>query len=139
MFTPEYSLLTQEWNTLQNNFEQYEKSALLVKLIAVFLCIISIAFAIDVVSAVILIVILWVQEGILRTFQSRLGERILRIESLISQKNPDNMTGCQLHSEWLNGRKGSAGLLVEYAVSTVRPTVAFPYAVLVVVILIRLF
>jgi hypothetical protein len=39
-----------------------------------------------------------------------------------------------LHSEWLASRSGVPGLLREYAVSALRPTVAFPYAVLLLLL-----
>jgi len=36
----------------------------------------------------------------------------------------------QLHSEWLQQRPGSLGLLLEYLKSALRPTVALPYPIL---------
>jgi len=139
MFTPESSLLGQEWITLQNHFEQYEKSTLLIKLTAVSLYFLSIAFSVNAFLVAIAILILWIQEGIFKTFQSRLGERILNIEYLLKQNQPTNGAACQLHSEWLTGRKGLASILIEYAKSATKPTVVFPYAVLVVILLASLF
>jgi hypothetical protein len=57
--------------------------------------------------------------------------RILRIEQGV--KTGEGVA-FQLHSEWLASRSGMLGLLREYAVSALRPTVAFPYAVLLLLI-----
>lgn len=133
------SALSQEWNTLQNNYEQYEKSGLLIKLTAVVLSTVALATAVNgtLISAVLLI--LWLQEGIFRTYQSRLGTRILRVEGLLLQgKSLENMA-FQFHSEWLAERRGLVGMVLEYAKNSLRPTVAFPYvALLFIVVVMRL-
>lgn len=126
----ETSLLAHEWSTLQNNHEQYEKSGLLIKLGATAVFVSSLALALDVAIIVAVMLILWVQEGILRTCQARLGDRLLRIEQVLRQATPQVAYACQLHSEWQAARPGFGGLLAEYARSMLRPTVAFPYAVL---------
>jgi hypothetical protein len=128
MINPE---LGQEWATLQNNYEQYEKGALLIKLLAVLLCAVGFALALHEVVIGALLLVLWLQEGIFRTSQSRLGVRILRIERGVA--SGDGLA-CQLHSEWLASRPGMFGLLAEYVASALRPTVAFPYAVLLLMI-----
>ena len=88
-----------------------------------------------------MVTLLWVQEGIYRKFQARIGARILNVESpgrdggLHAGETPLAGTPAgpafQLHSEWLATRQGVAGLLAEYARSACRPTVAFPYALIV--------
>ncbi|MDP2788270.1 MAG: hypothetical protein Q8O79_09390 [Pseudomonadota bacterium] len=123
--------LGQEWIALQNNHEQYEKGALLIKLLAVVLCAVGFALALHEVLIGALLLVLWLQEGIYRTSQARLGVRILRIEQGL--KTGEN-AAFQLHSEWLASRPGLFGLLAEYAASALRPTVAFPYAVLLLMI-----
>jgi len=131
---PNTAALSHEWTTLQNNYEQAERNALLVKLVAVVLC--AGGYALGVPYELIggTAALLWVQESLCRTFQARLGERIVRVEALVKNAAPA-ASACQLHTEWLANRKGSAGLLAEYAAHALRPTVAFPYAVLVVVAL----
>lgn len=126
----ETSPLAHEWSTLQNNYEQYEKSSLLIKLGATAVFVSGPALALDAAVSVAVMLILWVQEGILRTGQARLGDRIMRIEQLLRQATPQVAYACQLHTEWLAARPGFGGLLAEYAKSMLRPTVAFPYAVL---------
>jgi hypothetical protein len=122
--------LGQEWIALQNNYEQYEKGGLLIKLISLVLTAIGFTLDLNAVLVCALVAILWMQEGIFRTFQSRLGQRILRVESLVKQGASVQNPAFQLHSEWLENRKGALGLLGEYAASASKPTVAFPYAVL---------
>ncbi|HEY8102137.1 MAG TPA: hypothetical protein VIF82_15445 [Burkholderiaceae bacterium] len=125
--------LAQEWNTLQNNIEQYEKGGLLVKLAGVVLCVVGLSLVPHAIVISMLIGVLWIQEGIFRTFQSRLVERILRIEQLIKQDTPTERAAYQLYSEWLASRAGTGGLIKEYALSMSRPTVAFPYVVLILI------
>jgi hypothetical protein len=123
--------LAHEWSTLQNNIEQYEKSALAIKLIAIVLCALGSAFTRHGILMALLTCVLWIQEGVLRTFQARLVERILRIEQFIKQTVPANSDAFQLHTEWVGKRPDPAGLMQEYATSCLRPTVAFPYIVLI--------
>ena len=125
--------LNQEWITLQNNFEQYEKAGLSIKLTAVVLFAAALLWGLSEGLTGVITLVLWVQEGILRTFQSRLGARILRIEQSIKQGAQTGVAAFQLHSEWLAGRKGMVGMVVEYAASALRPTVAFPYVVLLLI------
>lgn len=126
--------LGHEWSTLQNNYQQIERNALLVKLAAVVLCVAGYALGVpyELVGGTALL--LWVQESLCRTSQARLGERLVRIEALVRNAAPAS-AACQLHTEWLASRKSGVGLLGEYAAHALRPSVAFPYAVLVVVAL----
>ena len=133
MTAKETPALSQEWNILQNNYEQYEKSALLIKLTGIVLCTLSTVIAVHEILISTIILVLWMQEGIFRTYQSRLGERILCIERLIKQNTSEDGTAFQLHSTWLATRPGAVGLIAEYAKSAMRPTVAFPYVVLLLV------
>jgi hypothetical protein len=131
MSMPESTALGQEWMTLQNHYEQYEKGGLLIKLFAIALCAIGFMLALHEMVMGLLLLVLWLQEGIFRTFQARLGMRILRIEQCVKAGEG---VAFQLHSEWLASRSGVLDLLREYTVSALRPTVAFPYAVLLLLI-----
>ena len=133
--TEQASGLTHEWAILQHNHEQHERNSLLIKLAGVALLAASPALALSVPASVGLLLVLWLQEAILRTFQARIGERILRIERLLREGAAQSAAPCQLHSEWLASRPGLAGLLGEYGKNMLRPTVAFPYAVLVLICL----
>jgi len=129
----ESTALSQEWNTLQNNYEQYEKSALLIKLAAIALCAIGLVLAVETTMIVAVVLVLWVQEGIFRTYQSRLGDRLLRIEKLLAGEAQSEGAAFQLHTEWQVCRPGAVGLITQYAANIRKPTVAFPYAILVVI------
>ncbi len=122
--------LGQEWTTLQNNFEQYERSALLVKGASLVIGFAGLVLALDAFLMAAVVLVCWLQEGIFRTFQSRLGLRILKVESLIAQGALSSSAPLpfQLHSEWLATRRAGVALLQEYATSACRPTVAYPHA-----------
>lgn len=116
-----------EWAVLQNNIEQFERHTLLIKLLAVVLATQLTLFG-SAGLAIAAVGILWLQEAIFRTSQARLGARILKLESQA------DAAAHQLHTEWAAQRPGTVGLVVEYLKQALRPTVAFPYPVLVVVI-----
>ena len=101
----------QEWITLQNNHEQHEKNCLSVKLVAVVLFGVALAWGFNDSLIGALLGILWFQEGMLRTFQSRLGARILRIEQALRPGMAPAAMAFQLHSEWLAERQGVVGRL----------------------------
>lgn len=123
--------LQQEWVTLQNNIERYEHSALWLKLAALLM--VPLQWPLQPA----LLLILWLMEGIFRTSQTRLGDRVVVIEQLIRAGESDVGKACQLHSEWLAKRPGTFGLLLEYTRSALRPTVAFPYPLLLLAALLR--
>lgn len=127
--------LAQEWQILQKNHEKYESSTLTVKLVAISLCFVSLAVAVDLLLVGALISVLWVQEAILRTSQARIGKRLLQLESSYRQDNASDAGAFQLHSGWRNSRSGTGGLLAEYAGQVLRPTVAMPYAALLLILL----
>jgi hypothetical protein len=128
---PDSSALCHEWATLQNNHEQYENTSLLIKLGGIALFVACLALSLDVVISLLLMLVMWIQEAVFRTSQSRLGRRILRIEQLLGQDQATTTAAYQLHSEWLATRPGLAGLVAEYGKNMLRPTVAFPYVVLI--------
>ena len=136
------TLLGQEWMTLQNNFEQVERSALAVKLLAVVVTGFAMTMGWDALLLGVLLALLWLQEGIVRTSQARLGQRILQLEYWIklasteqyAQSTHSGGAPFQLHSEWLASRQGGSGLIAEYVRHACRPTVAYPYAVLLLLV-----
>jgi hypothetical protein len=128
--------LAQEWVTLQTQHEQYEQSALLIKLTGVVLVAAGWVLSVSGWGVAVLVAVLWVQESIYRTCQARLGERLLRVEQFLKANPSPASAAFQLHSEWLAGRPGLAGLLAEYAASARRPTVAFPHVFLMLLALV---
>ncbi|MFG6467549.1 hypothetical protein [Roseateles sp. BYS87W] len=119
--------LQQEWLALQSQHEPYEAWALAVKLagVAVALWAPSIGLAVGALA------LLWLQEGVLKTFQARLGARLLAVEAGLRSGAP----AMQLHSDWLAQRPRGLGLVREYLRSAMRPTVALPYPLLMGLVL----
>lgn len=124
------SAAAQEWSVLQKLYERYEFGALTIKLTAVVLFFAGLVIELHATWLVLLLAVLWLQEGIFKTYQARLGTRLLALEQGMAAG--ETMRVFALHSDWLVQRKGLIGQVREYLGSTVRPTVAFPYLVLLV-------
>ena len=120
-----------EWQTLQNNHEQHERNALLIKLTCLALSLLGLAAHVPGLWLAIGIALLWVQEGIIKTYQTRLANRLLRVEALMLQTQPEP-SAMQLHTQWVEQRPNGATLIAGYFLSACRPTVAFPYVPLLV-------
>lgn len=116
----------QEWLALFKAHEQYELAALALKLFAMGLC--AAAWGAPWLWA--LLILVWLQEAVLKTFQARLSDRLLGLEQALRRSEVASSEAMQLHSEWLQQRPGSLGLLLEYLKSALRPTVALPYPIL---------
>lgn len=119
--------LHHEWLALQGQHERYEALALGVKLVAFAAC----ALVAQPALAVPLLALLWLQEAVLKTFQSRLSERLLAVEQGLKVGDAVAM---QLHSDWLASRPRGAGLVAAYLKSALRPTVALPYPLLMLLV-----
>lgn len=116
--------LHQEWLALQAQHERYEALAMAVKLVA-FAATVLVP---DNTLALALLALLWLQEAVLKTFQGRLGDRLLVVEAGL--KAGDGTQAMQLHSDWLASRPGGTGTVAQYLKSALRPTVALPYPLL---------
>lgn len=122
--------LHQEWLALQAQHERYEALALGVKLVA-FAATVLVP---DNTLALALLALLWLQEGVLKTFQGRLGDRLLVVEAGL--KAGEGAVAMQLHSDWLASRPRGLGLVTQYLKSALRPTVALPYPLLMILIVV---
>lgn len=116
--------LHHEWLALQSQHERYEGLALVVKLAAFAICFL----VSDTTLSLALLALLWLQEAVLKTFQGRLGDRLLVVEAGL--KSGADVAAMQLHSDWLAGRPRGLGLALQYLKSALRPTVALPYPLL---------
>lgn len=119
--------LQQEWLALQGQHERYESLALGVKL-AGFAAVVLVP---DPRVTLPLLALLWLQEGVLKTFQGRLGDRLLAIEPALKSGAAD--AAMQLHSDSAARRPRGLGLVAQYLKSAMRPTVALPYPLLMAV------
>lgn len=116
--------LHHEWLALQGQHERYEVLALAVKL-AAFVALVTVP---DNALAIALLALLWLQEAVLKTFQGRLGERLLAIEPAL--RGGPSVPPMQLHGDWQARRPRGLGLVAQYLKSALRPTVALPYPLL---------
>jgi len=133
------SKLENEWTILHADIERYERNSLYIKLTAVLVSLISMLMGLNVFLAVLLLMILWLQDGIWKTFQNRLVSRIVNLEDQIKRSTNDD-DGMQLYSQWENQRQGVLGLVREYLKNALKPTVAYPYVVLILLaVALRLF
>jgi hypothetical protein len=124
------ALFEQEWITLQNAYEQYEKYALIIKLTAVALSFAGLSMHMEFALLCPVVMVLWIQEGVWKTYQSRIGERLLIVESAIKNTGATD-TPFQLHTDWQAGKAGVLGLVREYLSNSLRPTVVYPYGILI--------
>jgi hypothetical protein len=127
-------LLGHEWSALHRDCEAAERSALWIKLAAVALTVWATTWSVDTALALVLLAVLWLQEAIVRTGQARLVDRLLQVEALLRDGAAGAAQACQLYSQWQAGRPGLGGLLGQYLAAALRPTVAFPYVVLLVLL-----
>ena len=123
-----------EWSILHQDIEKYERYALLIKLFSVLICLLTFAYELSTWLAILFILILWLQNGIWQTFQGRLEYRILFIEQQLQNKSNSDEMGFQLYTQFQGQRLGVVGLVKEYTINSLKPTVAYPFVVLVVVI-----
>lgn len=119
--------LAQEWQTLQGNHEQHEHNVLLIKLSSLAFFLAGLAAGIHPAAITAVILLCWLQDAIYKTYQGRLVERLLQIEVALRQ-GTDGVPAMQLYSDWTARRPDILGLIVGYIRSACKPTVAVPYA-----------
>lgn len=120
-----------EWAILHGDIEKYERFSLIIKLFSVLISGLCAAYYVAAWFSVVLIFVLWLQDGIWKTFQKRIEARILFIETALRTNEDENSEAFQFYSQWEDNRKGVIGLVKEYLSNSAKPTVAYPYVVLV--------
>jgi hypothetical protein len=136
-------LLQNEWITLQTQFDSYEKCSLGIKLFSVFsFCILTYALNAGLASLWV-VAILWLQDGIWKTFQHRIGQRLEVVEQAIQDYSTTSKSqehgaklGMQFNLAWRQSRPSAIGLVIEYLKQSLKPTVAYPYVVLIILIIV---
>jgi len=98
-----------EWCLLQNQFDSFEKHSLYIKLLSII--VLLAAEISDVISIIIVLVlvVLWLQDAIWKTFQSRIEPRLLKIEKYISEKSEESVF--QFNSEYHRDRLSGISLI----------------------------
>ncbi|MBA6337450.1 hypothetical protein H4J57_09575 [Colwellia sp. BRX8-7] len=131
----EKNKFSSEWSLLQNQFDSYEKHSLYIKLIAVIVLLIAIISNVITIPIFLILVVLWLQDAVWKTFQSRIETRLLQLEKYISADSSENV--CQFNSEYHKVSLSGLTLIKEYACQSIRPTVAFPHVVLIFILLVQ--
>jgi len=125
-----------EWLLQQQSYDQMEKQALWLKVVAIGLWLWLVQTESSLVLQLGLIALFWLHEAIWKTQQSRTAERLLALEQALSQGKD---IGCQWHHSWLQQRGGAVGLAFSYLKHCFKPTVAITYLVLLAATLARHF
>jgi len=133
--------LADEWRVLQTQSASYERHSLLIKLTATIL--VAASFVLQpglqlIVGAIV--GILWLQDAIWKTFQSRLEDRLLLLEGKLTEAAQDPAAigdAYQLHTQFQIQRR-QGGTLKQYIAQAFRPTVAFPYVALIALLALTL-
>ena len=134
--------LKNEWAILQNQFDSYEKYSLIIKLVAII--ILAVSGILYHANAIVffLLLVLWFQDAIWKTFQSRIEVRLLQLERGLSNGDgiesteDQEINAYQYNSLYVKNRPKNSELIKEYLTQAVRPTVAFPHVVLLVLVII---
>lgn len=125
------SAFEREWICLQNQYDSYEKFSLIIKLASVFVCS-ALLFhqALDFIVA-LLCMVLWLLDSVWKTFQSRIGARLLEVEHAIT--NDAQKGAFQYNSQWFQNRPSATKLLGEYLANGMSPTVLGPHALIIAI------
>jgi hypothetical protein len=121
-----------EWCLLQNQFESYEKHSLYIKLSSILMLFLSEIFSVSMTSIFLILLVLWLQDAIWKTFQSRIEPRLLKIEKNIREKTEGSEF--QFNKEYQLVETSGLSKILEYAKQAIRPTVAFPHIVLMIIL-----
>ena len=106
--------LATEWALLQNQFDSYEKCSLAIKLISIV--VVALASMFNSINEVVvtLLLVLWLQDAIWKTFQGRAEVRLLQLEHLLENTNNSDSQAYQFNRQYLANRPSTIGLIVEY-------------------------
>jgi hypothetical protein len=137
----QHQYLAQEWSILQHQFDSYEKASLAIKLVSLLLVAFALLLAKLSFAFLCLVLILWLQDGIWKTFQARIEQRLLVVEQMFNDSMADKQPAqiaFQLNRQFLANRSSTLKLVAEYLQQACRPTVAFPHALLLLICIMAL-
>lgn len=126
----ELKALQQEWKILQAANDNFESLSLLIKLVAVTLLFIGVINGVYGLPVALILTCLWLQDAIWKTFQSRHEVRLIELEHAIS--NGEAGKAFQFNVAFAKTRPGTIGLIKAYLGNALRPTVAYPHVVLLI-------
>ncbi|MFV0277761.1 MAG: hypothetical protein ACK5HY_11320 [Parahaliea sp.] len=100
-----------EWVLLQNQYDSYEKLSLLIKLVNIILAALLLLVWQAGLWAGAVVAILWLQDGIWKTYQSRINIRLLEVEAALASESSGAAAGpMQYNQRWLAVRPGVGGV-----------------------------
>jgi hypothetical protein len=124
------NLLLVEWQTLHNQYHDYDKLSQWIKLSVTLLFVIMYLMHGHWVITIGLVGLLWLQEAMLKTFQSRIESRLLAVEQMVESGSDVLSSPLQLHSQFSKRRPSLSGLIKDNVKQSLRPTVAIVYLTL---------
>jgi len=127
------TLWSLEWQTLQNQFDSYEKYSLLIKLCSLLMATFGLLFQRESASLIAFVLIAWLMDAIWKTFQGRFEDRLLFIEAQLENQRT-GVFGCQFNRSFQQRRPGLTQLLKDYCRHALRPTVAVIHGAIVMVV-----
>lgn len=144
MSNSQLSLLQNEWLTLQTQFDSYEKCSLAIKLFNILLASLSLFILHASIWALVICAVVWLQDGIWKTFQGRIAQRLEVVERSIKYCSIEESVDSshlpmQFNSAWEESRPGAIGLVAEYIKNAIKPTVAFPHVILIALIIAQVY
>ncbi|WP_019027053.1 hypothetical protein [Colwellia piezophila] len=77
---------------MHNNHESYENYALIIKLVATAITLLCFTFSLTVLVALLLLAVLWLQDGIWKTFQCRTANAIIAIEDKLALNEAEQIS-----------------------------------------------
>mgnify|MGYP006203636931 CR=1 FL=1 len=125
-----------EWLCLQQSYDQMEKQALWLRVVAITLWLWLLQTESSLLLQLALLGLFWLQEALWKTQQSRTADRLMALEQALAQHKD---IGCQWHLSWLQQRGSAVGLALSYLQHCFKPTVAITYLVLLAATLVRHF
>ena len=134
------SPLAAEWAVLQNQYDSYEKFSLLIKLLAIAVLATTVVSGSARLLIPAILLVLWLQDAIWKSFQGRIATRLLQLERCLADRDGPTSSHhepYQYNSQFAENRPGTVALIAEYLQQTLRPTVAYPYLVLVLLALLN--
>ncbi len=133
-------LLLKQWQTLHICHENYEQYALIIKLFAIACTVVAISLSVSLLLSLFLLSIVWLQEAIWKTYQSRLAQAIMLIEEKMTCNDAEDNDKLEqpylLYTQWQLKRPSNKQLIKEYIVNSIKPTVIYPYLPLILILLV---
>lgn len=125
-----------EWLLLQQSYDQMEKQALWLKVVAIVLWLYLVQNQSGLLLQLGLVLLFWLHEALWKTQQSRTESRLYALEQATQQAQD---IGCLWHHSWQQQRGGVFSLAVSYLKNSIKPTVAITYLALLAATLLRHF